>query len=794
MPPDVGAEELAPRQTQAKAEGQDDGQSSLPRQETTLVTETSDGKRLVLSRALLESYVQERIKYDRLRIFSCLTVQLRRELEAQLKQAQERNTGLPGVSGLEKKYKLEIRHSCGFLNITPAHNGEGGAVSQTNSIPSVGKSLAKNTYMKNRYYLERQKGQGFEGASIMDARGAPLEIVVTDSEGVLQSDLGELKLEVCLLAGNFTATDWTTEEFDAKEHKPTGGGGELVRGNKFSMHRGRIMLPDTFFILKSSYMYNPGTYCLGVRCLNKPGIKEAKSEPFQVHSRRSQRDEKVNVRSDDLSHVNIRETPVKVIPRIGQVARQRLAGMNIQTVFDFIQEMQRNEQKLKKTLRIGNRQWEEVKFYCNKLVIKESPPLVWFKDDTRRQGMIFDHECHPTFLIVDGRLSSLLQGRLDPQTSALCQVVQEAAYGDYMKEGRPNWYRIPDGTSLPEAINRQLEPAGAQPSEKGNASGEPAMELNPALSARGSFGLDAEADPNLAVLTNESETPTSGDTPILPFLDLLDQNNFDLSEALKSWPIEPDGGDEHSHALANSVRQASLQAMETFLQHSQISRQYSQQVMAGIQQTKQQLGALKQRTTENLVQQVSTLGHITAAAPSNGVASIGGPSIGVIGGPSLQGSQATMSVLEPRSGGGCPAQTVETLGLATTSQAGQSTIQNVRSSVLSSLRLTEAVEKSKQDQPQYQQQQHIFHGPTPTGEPAGSHGMQRAGAPHPLSEDATLSTRQSSTQQLDTFLRVQTLTATNWHVFQGKYNRASARGLDGRGVAAEGNCKRPRTQ
>ena len=261
----------------------------------------------------------------------------------------------------------------------PAHNGQTGVLSQSTNVSSTGQGPQHNTYMKNRYYLERQKGQGFEGASIVDASGASLEIVVTDSDGVLQTDLGELKLEICLLAGNFTATDWTTEEFDAKEHKPTGGSGDLMRGNRFSMHRGRIMVPESFFILKSSYKFNPGTFCLGVRCLNKSGIKEAKSEPFQVHSRRSQRDEKVNVRSDDLSQVNIKETHVKVIPRIGQVARQKLSTMNICTVHDFIQELQRNEQGLKKTLKIGDKQWEEVKFYCNKLVIKESPPRAWFK-------------------------------------------------------------------------------------------------------------------------------------------------------------------------------------------------------------------------------------------------------------------------------------------------------------------------------------------------------------------------------------------------------------------------------
>ena len=85
-------------------------EAALPRQETQVITETSDGKRLVLSRGILEAYVQERIKYDRLKIFSCLTVQLRRELEAQLKTAQDRTVGIPGVSGGHKHYKLELRH------------------------------------------------------------------------------------------------------------------------------------------------------------------------------------------------------------------------------------------------------------------------------------------------------------------------------------------------------------------------------------------------------------------------------------------------------------------------------------------------------------------------------------------------------------------------------------------------------------------------------------------------------------------------------------------------------------
>ena len=82
----------------------------LPRQESQGITETSDGKQLVLSRGILEAYVQERIKYDRMKIFSCLTVQLRRDLEAQLKAAQDRTVGLPGVTGVQKHYKLELRH------------------------------------------------------------------------------------------------------------------------------------------------------------------------------------------------------------------------------------------------------------------------------------------------------------------------------------------------------------------------------------------------------------------------------------------------------------------------------------------------------------------------------------------------------------------------------------------------------------------------------------------------------------------------------------------------------------
>lgn len=472
------------------------------------MTNTPGDKVYTLSRDLLEQYVQERMRRERMRLMSCLTIELKRMVENQLAtaDAMRSNANILSPNG-EPNLRLEFRPQvdwnklefscqnpeCRFCMYKGSRRkqemcqpvaveggvGTGaapssaprGATAAASGSGHGGDNTQDNRHLRQSFYIKRQRGKGFDGAVLEDKWGYPLQVVLVNAQGKVVHNSPEIRIELTLLKGDFDTPKWSTHDFEQNEHHASTGSGELLKGQKFSMKHGQALVPDTFYILQPSYNFKPRTFRLGARATNMQGVVEARSEPFSVKTGRSLSDEKK--RAADVHTEDVAELPVKKLPGIGRAARDKLETMSIVTVQDFVRKMGEHGDSLRKTLKMSDRQWEEAAAAAKRLVVEAAPPRVWFRTDDRDVGIMFDSENYPVALILPDegagrgsaagsagksgkptptptnkhRMVSLLEGELNAEQRDLLVEMQKMAYNDWFQDGHPRWEAMPKASA-----------------------------------------------------------------------------------------------------------------------------------------------------------------------------------------------------------------------------------------------------------------------------------------------------------------------------------------------------------
>ncbi|XP_042486303.1 calmodulin-binding protein 60 D-like [Macadamia integrifolia] len=251
----------------------------------------------------------------------------------------------------------------------------------------------------------------FTGGKVEGEHGAAIHIVLIDANtGVVVTSGPEslAKLDVVVLEGDFNNEnddDWTEEDFESHVVKEREGKRPLLTGDlQVTLKEGVGTLGDLTFTDNSSWIRSrkfrlgvkvASGYCEGI-C-----IREAKTDAFTVKDHRGELYKK--------HYPPALNDEVWRLEKIGKDGsfHKRLTKAAIFTVEDFLRLVVRDQQKLRNILGSGmsNKMWEVLVEHAKTCVLSGNH-YVYYTDDTRNVGIVFNHIYELSGLIAGGQYCS----------------------------------------------------------------------------------------------------------------------------------------------------------------------------------------------------------------------------------------------------------------------------------------------------------------------------------------------------------------------------------------------------
>ncbi|KAG6517735.1 calmodulin-binding protein 60 D-like [Zingiber officinale] len=251
----------------------------------------------------------------------------------------------------------------------------------------------------------------FTGGKVEGEQGSAIHVVLLDANTglvVTSEPESSAKLDVVVLEGDFNNEDdddWTEEEFESHIVKEREGKRPLLTGDlQISLKEGIGTLGELTFTDNSSWIRNrkfrlglkvsPG-FCEGIR------IREAKTEAFAVKDHRGELYKK--------HYPPSWKDEVWRLEKIGKDGsfHKKLNNNGIFTVEDFLRLYVRDPQKLRTILGGGmsNKMWESL-IEHSKTCPLSGKYYVYYSDDTRDVGAIFNHIYEFSGLVAGGQFCS----------------------------------------------------------------------------------------------------------------------------------------------------------------------------------------------------------------------------------------------------------------------------------------------------------------------------------------------------------------------------------------------------
>ncbi|CAL9754705.1 unnamed protein product [Musa acuminata subsp. burmannicoides] len=251
----------------------------------------------------------------------------------------------------------------------------------------------------------------FTGGKVEGEQGSEIHVVLLDANTgfvVTSGPESSAKLDVVVLEGDFNNEDddnWTEEEFESHVVKEREGKRPLLTGDlQVSLKEGVGTLGELTFTDNSSWIRSrkfrlglkiASGFCEGIR------IREAKTEAFTVKDHRGELYKKHYPPSwkDDVWRLE----------KIGKDGsfHKKLNKSGIFTVEDFLRTYIRDPQRLRSILGGGmsNRMWESLIEHAKTCPLS-GKYYVYYSDDTRYVGAIFNHICEFSGLISGDQFCS----------------------------------------------------------------------------------------------------------------------------------------------------------------------------------------------------------------------------------------------------------------------------------------------------------------------------------------------------------------------------------------------------
>ncbi|MED6134447.1 hypothetical protein PIB30_037243 [Stylosanthes scabra] len=201
----------------------------------------------------------------------------------------------------------------------------------------------------------------FTQINITAEDSSPLQIAVCDA--TIQHPKGDgpcVKVELCVLKGDFESEDWTSEEFNNNIESPREGKGPLLKGETVIVMKNGVGCFKKVEFTDNSSWTRSGKFRIGFRVVQSNSsqivdIKEGRSEPIRVKDKRGVANEK-----PDRPSLDDKVSCLHKIAKNGPI-RKQLSSNGIKTVKDLLRLNTTDQASLRqKTCNIPGRSWEKI--------------------------------------------------------------------------------------------------------------------------------------------------------------------------------------------------------------------------------------------------------------------------------------------------------------------------------------------------------------------------------------------------------------------------------------------------
>nr|XP_029121769.1 calmodulin-binding protein 60 E isoform X1 [Elaeis guineensis] len=262
------------------------------------------------------------------------------------------------------------------------------------------------------HFRSRMPPHLFTGGKVEGEQGAAIHVVLLDANTGMVVPSGPesmAKLNVMVLEGDFNDEaddDWSQEHFESYEVKEREGKRPLLTGDlQVTLKGGVGTLGELTFTDNSSWIRSrkfriglklADGYCDGIR------IREAKTEAFAVKDHRG-----------ELYKKHYPPALHDEVWRLERIAKdgalhKKLVNANILTVEDFLRFLVRDPQRLRNVLgsAVSNKMWENTVEHAKTCVLG-GKLYVYYSDETRSSGAVFNHIYELRGLIANGQFLSV---------------------------------------------------------------------------------------------------------------------------------------------------------------------------------------------------------------------------------------------------------------------------------------------------------------------------------------------------------------------------------------------------
>ncbi|KAL1312947.1 hypothetical protein HN51_039523 [Arachis hypogaea] len=200
----------------------------------------------------------------------------------------------------------------------------------------------------------------FTHINIRAEDSSTLQVAVCDAtvqhSKVTMGDGPSLKVQLCVLRGDFEIEDWTAEEFNSNIESQREGKGPLLKGDTVITIENGVGFFKNVEFTDNSCWTRSGKFRIGVRVLhsNSPAvadIKEGRSEPIRVKDKRGVANQK-----PDRPSLDDKVSCLHKISKYGQICRQ-LSDDGIKTVKDLLRRHTTDQASLRQ---IAGKYWEKI--------------------------------------------------------------------------------------------------------------------------------------------------------------------------------------------------------------------------------------------------------------------------------------------------------------------------------------------------------------------------------------------------------------------------------------------------
>ncbi|CAJ2631748.1 unnamed protein product [Trifolium pratense] len=217
-----------------------------------------------------------------------------------------------------------------------------------------------NPQIQKLCFMNNLPQRNYTDSKIKAKGGELLRIELRDAENqhIVRGEGSSMKIQICVLHGDFRKEDWTAEEFDKQIVIPREGKGTLLKGDKvITLKDGVAFINNLEFtdIIKG----RTKEVRLGAKIVRSNSIgsdiKEGRSEPFRVLNGRGKAYKK-----HDHPSMNDEVWRLRGMRKDGKLHTE-LASHGIKCVKDFLQLYKTNEASLREKIgKIAEKSWNTI--------------------------------------------------------------------------------------------------------------------------------------------------------------------------------------------------------------------------------------------------------------------------------------------------------------------------------------------------------------------------------------------------------------------------------------------------